>query len=320
MKVKYAPTLASAGDTSRGPSPAIWNAINTADFDVDPSSGQHVFDDFQVMGTPGSTAGGALAASAGKWNTYAYTGSTITDGGLEGGVIVLQSDGDQEGVCLMSQAGSFRLVTTSTLALNKKLCFEARVSRSSVADDKGDFFVGLCTPSLSSGLPAAAIPISTTDATMSTTPSFLGFHSVDKAGVTYGDPRDWSLVFNLASGTVNAVTNLTTCVYTATGAYMAGADYFKLGFIFDPQAYEGLVTSATARQTAGWKRRKLLRVFVNGIELPAFLSAEDVANATAGQAFPTAFMAPCIAMMNTTASSPPTMGVDWIRVGQEANS
>lgn len=314
--VKYKGNLAAS--TRRGPSPAIWGDCPVADLMEDHGLGMFFRDDFTVAGNAAMSS--AFTGSIGQWQAYGAAGAVLADGAAEGGILTMGSNDDQEGVTLWSSTGSFRLVTTSTLALNGKLWFEARVARSTIADDKGDFFVGLCTPSLSSGLPAAAIPISTTDATMSTTPSFLGFHSVDKASVTYGSPDDWSLVFNLASGTVNAVTGLTTVVNTARSSAIAAAEFVKLGFIFDPFAYPKAISSATARQTAGQVVKPLLRVFVNGIELATFLSSADIQNATAGQAFPTSFMAPCLAVMNTTGSSPPTMSTDWIQVAQLANS
>lgn len=308
-----------AVNTDRGPSRVIWADCPWDDIRENPALGMAFFDDFLMSGSAGSASAAALAASQGQWATAQSQGALFSDGAAEGGVITFGSDGDQEGVTLISMAGAFRMVTTSTLALNKKLWFEARVARSSITDDKGDFFVGLCTPSLSSNLPTL-VPISTTDATLSTTPSFFGFHSVDKSGVTYGSADDWSVVFNLASGTVNSVTNLTTLATTVLGAALTAGQFVKLGFIFDPDAYPKRISSATARQTAGTIRKPLIRIFINGLEAAAFLSSDDVANATAGQAFPTAFMAPCIAVMNTTSSSPPTMSADWIRVAQLANS
>ncbi len=106
-----------------------------------------------------------------------------------------------------------------------------------------------------------------------------------------------------------------------TAQTVLAADAFvKVGFIFDPRADAKQITKPTARQTSGNTQAALLRFFVNGVELPAFLSASDIQNATSGQAFPTAFMCPVIAHMNTTGSTPGTTSVDWIGVGQEANS
>jgi len=137
---------------------------------------------------------------------------------------------------------------------------------------------------------------------------------------TRGGPTEVGVSFCLASGTVNYPTNL-TALMAATGQTVLAADaYVKLGWLFDPSAYPRQVSSATARQTAGWVRKPLVRFFVNGLEAPAFLSAEDVANATATQAFPTSFLAPCLSVMNMASQSSDYLAVDWIRVAQLANS
>ena len=317
MSVKTANYAANLTNSTslRGPSPSIWYDCPVPDFQQDPSLGMHFFDDFLLSGNPGTTAS-AVAASLGAWSTYAYTGATIGDGQLEGGVLTFGSDGDNEGLTFLSSSGSFRLVTTSTLALNQKLWFEARVATSTVTATKRDDFVGLAIPALSSGLPRAAYPITATDDTLdATNGTFIGFHRKGTAA-----PTDWQFCFCLAGGTVNYVTGLTTLRATAGLATLTANTFTKLGFVFDPNAITKLVTSATARQTAGTLRRALIRVFADGVELPTFLSSDDVQNATAGQAFPTGFMAPVIATMNQTASSPGTASVDWVRCAQVANS
>lgn len=315
--VNYLANLAQS--TQRGPSQVILgdcdvNGINSQQMEF--AGGQWVYDDFNLIGNPGSSSGGALAASTGRWASYVYQGGTVTDAQLEGGVISLQSDGDNEGYMLQSSAGSFRIVTTSTLALNQKLWFEARVACSTVTATKNDAFVGLAIPALSSGLPRAAYPITTTDDTMdATNGTFLGFQRKGTAS-----PTDWSVTFNLAGGTVNYPTGLQTLVATALGAAMTASQYVKLGFLFDPNALPAQITVPTARQTAGNTRKKLIRFFVNGVELPTFLSSDDVQNATAGQAFPTGFMCPTIQIMNQTGSTPGSLLADWIYCGQMPNS
>src|SRR5262245_58056761 len=130
--IRYAPTLGTApADSARGPSNAIWGSCPWAAIQQEPRLGTAFWDDFLVIGSAGSAAGGALAASAGQWATYTYQGGTISDGQKEGGVIKLASDGDNEGLTLLSQAGAFRFVTTSTLDLNNKMWFECRIAKSS---------------------------------------------------------------------------------------------------------------------------------------------------------------------------------------------
>lgn len=308
-------TSPTAADTSRNPSPNLWGAFR--DYESTPN---RFMDDFICQGNATMTS--AVAGSLGRWSVYGYAGSTVSDAGIEGGVLGLTSNDDQEGVCILSSTSSFRMVTTSTLTLNKKLAFEARVARSTIATTKGDMFVGLMAPTLASGLPAAAQPITTTDDTLMTAGDFFGFHNCSSTG-TRGGMTEVAAAFELASGTVNYPTNLTTLMASSGNSVLAAqtgqTGFVKLGFLFDPNGPYRRITSATARQTAGQVKRALIRFFVNGLETPAFLTADDVQNATSAQAFPTAFMAPCFAMMNT-ASAGMIGYIDWIQVAQSATA
>ncbi len=130
---------------------------------------------------------------------------------------------------------------------------------------------------------------------------------------------EWQFVFNLAGGTVNFPTNLTTLMNTALGAVFTANQYVKLGFLFDPSALTAFVgASPTARQTQGQLARKVIRIFVNGVELPTFLSNLDVYNATAAQAFPTGFMSPVFGCQQHATKG--LFKADWMRVAQMPNS
>lgn len=307
----------TAASTGRGPSNAIWYDCPWEAMGDDPSVGMRFFDDFLVVGNADMTS--AYANSIGQWSSYGYAGAQLNDGQKEGGVIKLSSNNDNEGLTLLSSAGSFRFLTTSTLALNRKMWFEARIAKSSVATAHISAFVGLMAPTLSSGLPAAAQPLTTTDDTTMTAGDTFGFNLAGTTS-TRGGPTEVGISFCLASGTINYPTNM-TALMAATGNTVLAADtYVKIGWVFDPDALTGTVTSATARQTAGTLRKKLLRVFINGVEAPAFLSSDDIVNATAGQAFPTAFMCPVLSVMNMASVSSDYLAVDWIRVAQLANS
>lgn len=314
----YAGNLAAS--TARGPSPVLWGNCPINDFDENPGDGMMLLDDF--IGAPNipSASGGAIAQGYdNNFSIYAYQGATLTDGALEGGVITFGSDGDNEGVAFGPSAGAFRMLTTSTLALNGKLWFEARWARSDVTTAKGDFFVGLFDGFLTSGIPTAAIPITTTNDTLASSVNFIGFHS-NATTATRGGPTEIAFTFNLAGGTIQYPTNLTTLMASSGNSVLTSGGFVKTGFLFDPFAAPKMVTKATARQTVGQVKRALIRIFINGLELPTFLTADDVVNATSGQAFPTGFMGPGFAVMNNTGSSPPTMSMDWIRCAQIANS
>ena len=309
--------LNATPNTFRGPTLAIWGDCPWLDLVENPGLGMTFFDDFIACGTA-AASGAVYQGTIGNWSTYMYQGAQINDGLLEGGVVRIGSDGDNEGVALLQQGGTYRFLTTSTLALNQKMWFECRVAKSSIASAHMEFFCGLMKPTLSSGLPAAAQPITTTDDTLMTAGDLFGFHS--SGGATRGGPTEVAVAFELASGTINYPTNLTTLMASTGNTVLAANAFVKLGWIYDPSAQVKTVVNATARQTVGAQKKALIRFFVNGVEAPTFLTSDDVVNSTATQAFPTAFMCPTIAMMNQTSQSSDYLAVDWIRVAQLANS
>lgn len=305
------PKLNLIANSNRGPSDSIWADCPILDILENPSKGMYFFDDFIMTGNMGPNSA-AITGSLGQWMCYADIGAAAiqADGAAEGGVFTLGSDGDNEGVTLSSMVGSFRVTTTSTLALNKKLWFECRLSRSTVSATLIDVFAGLCDKTSASGLAVTAIPISTTIGVLSTTPNVLGFFSKGNA------PTEWSFVYQLAGGTAVYPTGLTTLMNSVTGAVLTAGQMVKLGFIFDPDAYPKQISVASTGQTLGQTKKPLLTVFVNGVPAAAFLTDTNVQ----GTAFPTGFMGPCLAIMNDAGSSPGTFSVDWIRVAQLANT
>lgn len=299
-----------AASSIRGPSQALWANCPVLGMLEDPGVGQYFFDDFNRTGGNTSAAGGVYAGGWGDYNAYIYHGGTITDGQLEGGVISLQSDGDNEGVSIASGTGSFRITTTSTLALNQKLWYEARVACSTITASKSDCFVGLSSGFLSSGLPQAAWPITVTDDTLADT-NILGFHRKGTAS-----PTDWSFVYKLTGQTVVYPTNLTTLATSVLGAALTASQYVKLGFLFDPNPTPKQISLASTGQTAGQLKQPLITIFVNGLPAAAFLTNTNVQ----GTAFPTSFMTPSLAIMNQSGTSPGSLLVDWHRCAQLANS
>lgn len=297
--------------TSRGPSPAIWQDCPRENLIARPELGQYFFEDFDQVGGHVST-GSAVIGPVGKMAAYIYAGGAVADGAAEGGVVTISSDGDNEGVALGSTVGSFRITTTSTLALNQKLWFETRISLSTVTATKNDAFVGLFDKfGSTTGVPQAAFPISTTDDTLSTTPNLIGFMRKGTAA-----PTEWQFVYQLAGGTAVFPTNLTTLMNTVTGAVATAGGWVKLGFLFDPNAPFERISSASTGQTAGQTAKPLIKVFVNGKPAPAFLTSTNVA----GTSFPTGFMAPGVAIMNQTGSTPGSLSCDWIGCANLANS
>ncbi len=315
--IQYANNLNA--NTARGPSEVIWKDCPWNAMKGDMSQGMTFEDDFIMAGNADMSS--AYKNSLGQWSSYGYAGAQINDAQLEGGVIKLSSDGDNEGLTLLSSAGSFRFVTTSTLVNNQKMWFEARVAKSSVTTAHMTGFVGLMKPTLASGLPTTAQPLTTTDDIPMTAGDLFGFLLSGTANATTGGTMtEVGVTFVLASGTVNYPTNLKTLMASTGNTVLAADTYVKLGWVFDPTAKYRLVTTATARQTVGQWRRPLITFYVNGLRVPTFLSSDDVDNATATQAFPTAFMSPCISIMNEASQSSDYLAADWIRIAQRANS
>lgn len=304
----------TAADTERGPSPSIWawphfGGAPIIDFVQEPRLGAYVWDDFIDSG--GKLTQGS-AGQYGRWATYAdATDPTIADAGiLGGGWKLAASTNANVSNFLSATATSFRFVNTSGV-LQGRMAFECRVSISSIAASKLDFFVGLMDT-----LPVAAdVPIGDTGGSLSTTPNLFGFHA--RGGAT--NPGDFSVAYNVASGTVQyPIANL---VNTITGtAYVAG-DYVKLGWVFDPNPLPTakVSTATTANQTVGNIASPMLKFYVNGQECLQFLVRADITTGSANNStFPGAIMGPVIAFKQQSTTASISASIDWIRIAQAA--
>jgi hypothetical protein len=299
--------------TGRKPTAAVWGDCPTDDLFA--SGGMYFYDDFLNCGNI-VASGGIIKGSMGAWSIYAAQGSLLSDGAMEGGVLNITSGTDLDQTTIFSSTGSFRMLTTSTLALNQKLWFEARVALASVTSDASEAFVGLADKQLSSSIPYVNSLFSGADDTLSTTPNLIGFKSRGDTGAGYV-VGDWSFVFQLAGGTLVQSIPLKTLITTVLNAAPVASTFYKLGFIFDPNAEAVQITSAGDLQTAGQIARPLIRIFVNGVMAASFLTNLNF-NATAAHAFPTGFMGPVIATQQHANQG--TLSIDWLRIAQNANS
>jgi hypothetical protein len=314
------PTASALGtaNAERGPSEAIWACLgepdaSIEDFFQEPRLGHYLWDDFDDSG--GVLTLGA-AGQYGRWATFAEaTRPTITDDGIVGGGWKLAaSTTAHDGVSLSTTAGSYQFVTTAGVLPNPgRMFFECRVKLSSIAASTIDMFIGLMDT-----LPVATIvPITATGGSLSTTPNLFGFHA--RGGAT--NPGDFSVAYNVASGTVQYPTGLTNLVNTVQGSALAAATYVKLGFIFDPTPSAQRVacsTAATSKQTVGNVYAKRIRFFVNGVECSTFLINDDIVTGAANNAlFPAAVMGPVIAWKQQSTTASISGSIDWIRVAQQ---
>lgn len=302
-----------SANTSRGPSPSIWNdcpVFELLEQKGDYAGGMYFMDDFVMTGQLTDATSAAQVNNMGQWGVYSSIGGLLADGALEGGVISIGSDADDESVTLASLAGAFQMITATTFVDRKKLWFECRVGFSTIATAKMDCFIGLADKLVTSNLLVNAIPITTTADTLSTTPNRIGFHK--KSGAS----TEINFAFAFAGDATTYPTNLTTLMNTVTGAVLVAQSgqatgWVKLGFVYDPAAPDVMISSASSGQTVGAIKKQLLRVFVNGQAAPAFLTSTNVNAAT----FPVGPMGPVISCMQTGTGSNKLL-VDWIRVAQ----
>jgi len=324
MAMKTVEYLANlAANTDRGPSRAIWGNCNVEEMLQDPNLGQYFFDDFLMAGNLSTTN---AIGNMGQWATWADTATILgVDPQQDGGVILLSDNGNiTKNVTLGSNGGSFRMLSAASgFPLTTKLFFECRVAVGSITTAKRDAFIGLVDNTTTFSTASATGVINASNA-LQTVPNLFGFHFRATT-----NPTDVGLAFNVAGGTVQYPTGLQTLSLTVSGAaltaYAAGAagalatGFIKLGFIYDPtpQLSPMQISSASSGQTAGTLRKPMIKVYVNGLPAPAFLTADaNIQVAT----FPTGWLAPAISYTSRAAAASGGLYVDWIRVAQLANS
>jgi hypothetical protein len=316
MAVKTVGVLGNlAADTERGPSPSIWNANGAnnawiADFIQDPRLGILSWEDFKGCGISPAT-GSALNFNADlDWYAYLDTNGAITDSAIVGGGIHLAaSTTAHQGVALSSLTTAYQLITSGA-AVQGRLYFECRLQASSAnyANSVSDIFVGLVD---NSGTPASAVPITNTGGSLSTAPGLIGFHK--RGGTT--SATDFAFVYNVAGGTPQYFTQLNTLITTITGTAPAGATFYKLGFVFNPQAEPLNITSTNALtgETSNILSTPYVTIYVNGQPAAAVITKTLVTGTT----FPVTVMAPAIAFKQQSTTASVNCDVDWIAVAQE---
>jgi len=330
MAVKNVTYLVNTvANTERGPSEVIWGSPGTPnawveDFLQDPRLGLHVFDDFALTGT-GPGAATSFTGSFGQWSMFQSSNSgNIIDGSAIGGVIsFVPSSGtvaagiSSPTVEIQGLAGAFQFITNSSgaSALQGKLAFEARVALTSITSGQRDAFIGL-----TDGAPGNANPFLVVSAgssnMLSSSNNLIGFYNADS-----NRGQDWWFVYQLASTAPVFASNLGSLVSKVTGTAIAAGTFYKLGFVYDPNALPANIVTASDGQTVGNNAKKMIRIFVNGTEAVPFLTqTQNILTAS----FPTGVMTPIIAFANVSNSGTSNsatnvaglMKVDWLRCAQ----
>ncbi len=212
---------------------------------------------------------------------YGDTGVKIkAQAAVEEGVVEVAGNGTDNDESVMS-SGSPSWIVSDTAADAKKLWFEARVKKASVADNACALFTGLGWDHGSGVSVAKTLCLTDDDGALGAF-SFLGFH-VDHAN---GDALDF--VYK-AEGQAQTV--------KIAGLDVVVADTFmKLGFLYDPDA------SAANR----------IKVFLNNVKQSTYVTETNIAAATFPDAEPLAMV--WAAKVGAGAESKAQM--DWWRAAQ----
>jgi hypothetical protein len=333
-----------SANTERGPTELLWAptpiAPNgwVADFIQDPRLGMHVYDDFLLTGTgPGAVT--AFQGSFGNWALFqGADGGTIINGSSVGGVIQfvpssVASSSQASGIStpantLQGLAGAFQFITNSSgaSALQGKLAFECRVMMTSIVGAKRAAFIGLSDGAPGSGNPFLYVQGGSSNELFSSATgadnNLIGFYNPSYTATS--TVPDWNFVFKLANTAPVFCSNLQNLVSTVLGTTIGAGTWYKLGFVFDPNALPTLIATASNGQTVGNTAKRMIRVFVNGVEASAFLTQT---NNILTASFPTGIMAPIASFMyvaslsgtsNSATGGGGVMNFDWARVAQNA--
>lgn len=204
-KVDYAATLATASNTDRLPTPAIWGDCPVLDLLEGGKDGAYLFDDFVFNPRVLPTSAGVF----GQWWGIGSTGGTAVSVPTgQGSGIVLGSDDDNEGAVIHCGNIPFQIDRGK-----KKFWFEARVKFSNITDSKIGAFIGL----MGDTAITAAVPMAD-DGTIADA-NLVGFWRVE------GDGDKLDIIYKA---------NGVAVVTVAADAFTLVADtYVKVGMVYE---------------------------------------------------------------------------------------
>ena len=253
QSVRYRPTLTA--DTNKHPSQAIWGDCPIAAIKENPTYGVYLQEDFLSFAR--TEASGTTAkfyqGDAGLWKSYEDTSCTILPlTAFPEGEARLSVTSTTRKASIMelgngtATTGPFRFVN----AAGPKLWFECRVLLGAITDAAQNIFIGMCQSGVAV-VPAAATSATTlydsTDGAGQT--AKIGFQVVSAAGTGTGA----LILATYGTSSVNQT-------ILGVAQIAVASTWYKLGFVFDPQAYYATNPLGVIRKG---------RFFVNGIELPA---------------------------------------------------
>lgn len=236
----YAPTLSS--DTDRTPSNAIWGDCPKLGILEGSVPGVYLFDDF--LSFPDHVSD----QNTQRYSSYIDTGVTIKQlaGVKYGQIEIAGNDADNDEGVLSDYGPLFYIQDAKA---SKKLWFEARWKKASVANDALATFLGLAYDH-GSGVPVTNTLCLTDDDANLGAFSFLGFH-VDQAD---GDALDF----------VYKAEGQSAVVKIAVVQALVADTWYKLGFVYDP----------------AFPADKRIKIYVNGVEQTTYVTETNIAAAT----------------------------------------
>lgn len=262
-------------DTNRYRSPAIWADCPIANLIEGSVDGFFFFDDFINFSDH------ITDQDTQQYASYIDTGVTIKQlaGVSYGQVEIAGNDADNdEGVLTFHGP----IANIQDARASKKLWFEARWKKASVADNALASFIGLGFDH-GNGVPLSKTLCLTDDAGALGAFSFLGFH-VDQAD---GDALDF----------VYKADGQSAVVKIAGVQALAAATWYKLGFVYDPDA------PAANR----------IKIFVDNVEQTTYVTETNLATAT----FPdNEWMSPVWCAKVGTGSAEVKSQLDWWTLAQ----
>ena len=246
----------------RGLSSTIWHDCPRGVLGVDNNDGVFLFDDF------------VLGASA--WNSYTDTGVTLTTAAGEsyGALEVAGNDADNDEGTI--QSGGLAAIDSSA---GKKVWFEARFKKASIANNALAVFLGLAEP----GLAAADTLVDNTGEVADK--DLIGFQTL------HADGDALVFCYRKAGQTKQTVS------LDSDSSVLTADTYVKVGLKYDPSADSD----------------ERIKIYVDGVEQANAVTSANISAAT----FPDGELLAALVATKVGAAAESKCQIDWIAVGVE---
>lgn len=276
-------------DASHKRSPAIWGDCPILDLYTGARSGVYFWDDFLSQDDEDATDIG--------YERYIDTSNTIRNlvvdttaeaTGSRGGVLRLLLDGtDNDAPVIQYQTanGAAPFMISATAGASWKTYFEARIRKTSIADDVQALAIGLAQ--VDRAADNGLLEDDTGDIVDSI--SFIGWRVKHVNGGTTGQNALLDFVYQDAAQTAPTVV-------LASAATLVASTWVKVGFVYDPAA----------------PAEKRIKLFVNNVEQSTYVTATALAAAT----FPLSDALTLVASAKSGTGTASNLDIDWWGVCQ----